>query len=106
MTTTLGTVEVQSAPPTRPPRRHRRITPRSLTGQVLLYGMLVLLALVRLGDDAYGVAVQREIVSRAGRHPSFATVYTTLAAWKTKGWWSRAWASRRLSGADGARSIS
>ena len=46
MTTALGTVEVQSAPPTRPPRRHRRITPRSLTGQVLLYGMLVLLALV------------------------------------------------------------
>jgi DNA-binding PadR family transcriptional regulator len=46
---------------------------------------LVLLALVRLGDDAYGVAVQREIASRAGRHPSFATIYTTLSRLEDKG---------------------
>jgi PadR family transcriptional regulator len=46
---------------------------------------LVLLALARLGEDAYGVAVQREIVLRAGRHPSFATVYTTLARLEDKG---------------------
>src|SRR5215210_6286560 len=39
---------------------------------------LVLLALVRLGDDAYGVAVQREITARTGRAMSFGTVYTTL----------------------------
>ncbi len=46
---------------------------------------LVLLALLRLGEDAYGVAVQREIASRARRHPSFATVYTTLARLEEKG---------------------
>jgi PadR family transcriptional regulator, regulatory protein PadR len=40
---------------------------------------LVLVALLRLDDDAYGVAVQREIARRTGREPSFATVYTALA---------------------------
>jgi PadR family transcriptional regulator len=46
---------------------------------------LVLLALLRLGDDAYGVAVQREIAARARRHPSFATIYTTLSRLEEKG---------------------
>jgi DNA-binding PadR family transcriptional regulator len=49
------------------------------------FEMLVLLALVQLGDDAYGVAVQREIVRRTGRERSFATVYTTLARLEEKG---------------------
>ena len=40
---------------------------------------LVLVALLRLGDQAYGVAVQREIARRTGREPSFATVYTALS---------------------------
>jgi DNA-binding PadR family transcriptional regulator len=46
---------------------------------------LVLLALVRLEGDAYGVAVQREIARRAGRATSFGTVYTTLARLEEKG---------------------
>src|SRR5215207_1079321 len=46
---------------------------------------LVLLALVRLGDDAYGVAVQREIARRTGRDTSFGTVYATLARLEAKG---------------------
>ncbi|QRY40593.1 carbohydrate ABC transporter permease [Microbacterium hominis] len=46
MTTTLTTVEVQAAASAPPPRRHRRLTPRSVTGQVLLYGMLAALAIV------------------------------------------------------------
>ena len=46
---------------------------------------LVLLALIHLGDDAYGVAVQREIAERTGRETSFATVYTTLARLEEKG---------------------
>jgi DNA-binding PadR family transcriptional regulator len=46
---------------------------------------LVLLALVRLEGDAYGVAVQREIARRAGRAASFGTVYTTLARLEDKG---------------------
>jgi DNA-binding PadR family transcriptional regulator len=46
---------------------------------------LVLLALLRLGDDAYGVAVHREIAERTGRALSFATIYTTLSRLKAKG---------------------
>jgi DNA-binding PadR family transcriptional regulator len=46
---------------------------------------LVLLALIQLGDTAYGVAVQREIARRTGRETSFATVYTTLARLEDKG---------------------
>jgi len=46
---------------------------------------LVLLALIRLGTDAYGVAVQREIAQRAGRDLSFGTIYSTLARLEGKG---------------------
>ena len=45
----------------------------------------VLLALLRLGHQAYGVAVQREIAARAGRTLSFATIYTTLGRLESKG---------------------
>ncbi len=46
MTTTLTTVEVQAAASAPPPRRRRRLTPRSVTEQVLLDGMLAMLAIV------------------------------------------------------------
>lgn len=49
------------------------------------FELLVLLALVRLGEDAYGVSVQREIASRSGRDASFAAVYTTLSRLEGKG---------------------
>jgi DNA-binding PadR family transcriptional regulator len=39
---------------------------------------LILLALVRLGDDAYGVTIGREIEERTGRSLALATVYATL----------------------------
>lgn len=39
---------------------------------------LVLLALVRLGDDAYGMTVRQEIEARTGRTISLGAVYTTL----------------------------
>lgn len=45
---------------------------------------LVLLALLRLGDDAYGVTVHQEIQERTGRNMSFATVYTTLSRLENK----------------------
>lgn len=38
----------------------------------------VLLALARLGDDAYGVTVRREIEERAGRSVSVTAVYAAL----------------------------
>lgn len=49
------------------------------------FEQLVLLALMHLGDDAYGVVVQREISRRTGRATSFGTVYTTLARLEEKG---------------------
>jgi PadR family transcriptional regulator len=49
------------------------------------FEQLVLLALVQLGEDAYGVPVQREIAQRTGRAVAFGTVYTTLARLEAKG---------------------
>jgi PadR family transcriptional regulator, regulatory protein PadR len=45
---------------------------------------VVLLALVRLGNGAYGAAIRREIQERAGRDASVGTVYMTLARLETK----------------------
>jgi DNA-binding PadR family transcriptional regulator len=39
---------------------------------------LVLLALLRLGDDAYGVPIRTEIEDRSGRVISLAAVYASL----------------------------
>ena len=39
---------------------------------------LVLLALLRLGSDAYGVAIRREILERTGRSVTPGAIYPTL----------------------------
>jgi PadR family transcriptional regulator PadR len=49
------------------------------------FEQLVLLALVRLGPDAYGATVRREIEERAGREISISAVYTTLERLELKG---------------------
>jgi DNA-binding PadR family transcriptional regulator len=46
---------------------------------------IVLLALLQLGDEAYGVAVQREIAERTGRDLSLGAIYSTLARLEEKG---------------------
>jgi DNA-binding PadR family transcriptional regulator len=46
---------------------------------------LVLLAIARLGDDAYGVTIRREIATRAKRELSYGSVYTTLTRLEEKG---------------------
>jgi DNA-binding PadR family transcriptional regulator len=46
---------------------------------------IVLLALVRLGPDAYGMTVRREIDSRIGRDLSIGAVYATLDRLEAKG---------------------
>lgn len=38
----------------------------------------VLLCLVRLGDEAYGVPIHQDIEERAGRSVSIATIYSAL----------------------------
>ena len=47
---------------------------------------IVLLALVRLGPDAYGMTVRREIEIRVGRHLSIGAVYATLDRLEGKGY--------------------
>ena len=46
---------------------------------------VVLLALLQLGADAYGVAVQREIAKRTDREVSLGAVYSTLTRLEAKG---------------------
>lgn len=46
---------------------------------------LVLLAILRLGDDAYGVPIAEEILERTGRDVSRAAVYIALRRLKQKG---------------------
>ena len=46
---------------------------------------LVLLALVRLDGEAYGMEVRREIEQRTGRDLSIGAVYTTLDRLERKG---------------------
>ena len=44
----------------------------------------VLLALVRLGNGAYGAAIRREIIQRTGRDAAGGTVYMTLGRLEKK----------------------
>jgi DNA-binding PadR family transcriptional regulator len=46
---------------------------------------IVLLALVHLGEDAYGMTIRREIEERAGRAVSIGAVYSTLDRLQAKG---------------------
>ena len=45
---------------------------------------LVMLAVLRVGDDAYGVSVRREIETRAGRVLTLGTVHKTLTRLEDK----------------------
>jgi PadR family transcriptional regulator len=42
------------------------------------FEQLVLLGVLRLGDEAYGAAIRQEIHARSGRDVSINAVYTTL----------------------------
>jgi PadR family transcriptional regulator PadR len=53
-------------------------------GKLGEFEQIVLLALIRLGDDAYGVSVSREIARRTGRDATLGTVYKTLMRLETK----------------------
>jgi DNA-binding PadR family transcriptional regulator len=58
-----------------------------MSGRVDYLGELehvVLLALMRLGDGAYGVTVRQEIERRAGRDVSIGATYTTLDRMEAK----------------------
>lgn len=47
---------------------------------------LILLALLRLGPEAYGVAIAEELADRAGRETTLGAVYKTLTRLEQKGY--------------------
>ncbi len=49
------------------------------------FEQLVLLGVLRLGDEAYGAAIRQEIHARSGRDVSINAVYTTLDRLESKG---------------------
>ncbi len=49
------------------------------------FEQLVLLALIRLGESAYGMLVRQEIEKRTGREVSIGAVYATLDRLESKG---------------------
>lgn len=46
---------------------------------------IVLLAVMRLGENAYGIMVRREIETATGRDLSIGAIYATLARLESKG---------------------
>jgi PadR family transcriptional regulator, regulatory protein PadR len=55
---------------------------RSYLGEMEL---MVLLAVVRLGDDAYGVPISKELVDLAGREVALGSIYAALDRMEHKG---------------------
>ena len=49
------------------------------------FELLVLLALIRLGDDAYGVPIGKMIQESSGRNVALGSVYITLERLEAKG---------------------
>ena len=50
------------------------------------FEQLVLLALLRLGENAYGVTIRQEIERRTGREVTLGAIYKTLARLEGKGY--------------------
>lgn len=53
---------------------------------------IVLLAVVHLGEEAYGMTIRQEIERRAGRAVSIGAVYSTLERLESKGYVSSRYA--------------
>jgi DNA-binding PadR family transcriptional regulator len=49
------------------------------------FEQLILLAVARLGDEAYGVTIRQRLEERTGRQPSFGAIYSTLRRLEQKG---------------------
>lgn len=49
------------------------------------FELAVLLAVVRLGDNAYGLTIRRDLAARTGREYAVGAVYTTLQRLADKG---------------------
>lgn len=69
-----------------------------MSGPLGEFEQLVLFALARLEDQAYGVAIRRDIEAETGRRISSGAVYTTLDRLRARGfvssWWGEPTAER------------
>ena len=59
------------------------MTSRASLGE---FQIMALAAVMRLGDDSYGVRIHQEIEARSGRAVSIGAVYTTLERLEAKGY--------------------
>ena len=50
------------------------------------FEQIVLIAVMRLGDESYGITIRREIEKRTGRSVSLGAVYATLDRLEGKGY--------------------
>ncbi len=68
-------------------------TPNSQWSQAMKYlsrsEEILLLAVWRLRDDAYGVTIQREVKTRTGKELSFGALWVSLDALSRKGYLSK-----------------
>jgi PadR family transcriptional regulator PadR len=55
---------------------------RSYLGE---FELMILLTLIRLGDDAYGVPISKELLSATGREVALGSVYAALDRLEKKG---------------------
>lgn len=62
-----------------------------MSGPLGEFEQLVLFALSRLGDQAYGVAIRHDIEAETGRRISSGAVYTTLDRLRARGLISSRW---------------
>ena len=66
------------------------------------FEQIVLMAVLRLEDDAYGATIRREIEGRTARRLSISAVYTTLERLEDKGY-VRSWIGEPTSERGGRR---
>jgi DNA-binding PadR family transcriptional regulator len=66
------------------------------------FEQLVLLALMRLGPDAYGATIRREIEQRTGRDLAMSAVYVTVDRLEAKGF-VRTWIGAPIAERGGRR---
>jgi PadR family transcriptional regulator PadR len=75
---------------------------KSKPGALGDFEQLVLLGVLRLGDEAYGAGIRQEIHARSGRDVSINAVYTTLDRLEGKGL-LRSWAGAPTAQRGGRR---
>jgi len=56
--------------------------PRSYLGE---FELMILLTLIRLGDNAYGVPISKELFDKTGREVALGSVYAALERLERKG---------------------